>query len=43
MKLTLATIVSGYRLTLADNQSIKPQNRNTNLVPIGLRLVKQDF
>jgi len=42
MKLILATIVSSYRLKLADNQFIKPQNRNTNLVPVGLRLVKQD-
>ncbi|MDF0556106.1 cytochrome P450 [Kamptonema sp. UHCC 0994] len=43
MKLILATIVSGYRLKLADNQFIKPQNRNTILTPVGLRLVKQDF
>jgi unspecific monooxygenase len=43
MKLILATIVFNYQLKLADNQPVKPQSRNANLAPVGLRLVKQDY
>jgi unspecific monooxygenase len=41
MRLTLATILSRYELTLADNKPVKPLRRNTVLAPIGLKMVKK--
>ena len=35
LKLVLATILSKYRLALADNQSVKPQRRGVTLGPAG--------
>ncbi len=35
MKLVLATILSKYRLALADNQSVKPERRGITIAPAG--------